>query len=205
MLLLWPGQSLKGSARDTCSLPWLCITRFNRSVMSKFLRSHGLQHDRRPCPSPTPKAYSNSCPSSWWCHPTISSSVGPFSSCLQSIPASGSFSVSQFCASGGQSIEVSASALVLPMNIQDWFPQDGLVGSPFSPRDSQESSPTPCLEVSILQHSAFFILQLSHPYMAIGKTIALTRQTFVGKVISLHYNMLSRLVIAWFFQGASIF
>ena len=83
---------------------------------------HGLQHDRFPCPSPTPGACSNSCPSSQWYYPTISSSVIPFSSCLQSFPASGSFPVSQFFISGGQSIGVSASASVLTMNIQDWFP-----------------------------------------------------------------------------------
>ena len=86
------------------------------------LRPQGLQHARLPCPSPTPGACSNSCPSSWWCHPPISSSVIPFSSCLQSFPASGSFSRSQFFASGGQSIGASASASVLPMNIQEWFP-----------------------------------------------------------------------------------
>ena len=82
----------------------------------------GLQHARLPCLPPTPRAYSNSCPSSWWCHPTISSSVIPFSSRLQSFPASGSFPVSLFFVSGGQSIGVSASASVLPMNIQGWFP-----------------------------------------------------------------------------------
>ena len=86
------------------------------------LRPHGLQHARLPCPSPIPRAYSNSCLSSQWCHPTTSSSVNPFSSCLQFFPASGSFSLSQFFAAGGQSIEVSASASVLPMNIQHWFP-----------------------------------------------------------------------------------
>ena len=83
---------------------------------------HGLQHARPPCPSPIPRAYWNSCPPSRWCHPAISSSVIPFSSCLQSFPASGSFPMSQFFASGGQSIGISASASVLPMNIQDWFP-----------------------------------------------------------------------------------
>ena len=88
---------------------------------------HGLQHARLPCPSPTPEACSNSCPSSWWFHPTISSSVVPFSSCFQSFPASGSFQMSHFFTSGGQSIGVSASASVLPMNIQDWFPL-GLTG-----------------------------------------------------------------------------
>ena len=82
----------------------------------------GLQHTRLPCPSPTSGAYSNSCPSSWWCHPTISSSGIPFSSCLQSCPSSGSFPMSHFFTSGGQSIGVSASASILPMNIQDWFP-----------------------------------------------------------------------------------
>ena len=86
------------------------------------LQPHGLQHARLPCPSPTPRACWNSCPSSWWCHPTISFSVVPFSFCLQSFPASGSFPVSQFFTSGGQSIRVSASASILPVNIPDWFP-----------------------------------------------------------------------------------
>ena len=95
---------------------------FSRSVMSNSFRPCGLQHTRLPCPSPIPRAYSNSCPLSRWCHPTISSSVLPFFSCLQSFPASGSFQMSQFFASGGQSTGVSASALVLPLNIQDWFP-----------------------------------------------------------------------------------
>ena len=94
---------------------------FSRSAVSNSLWPHGLQHDRLPCPSPTPGAYSNSCPSSQWCHPTISSSDGPFSSCLQSFPASGSFPMSQFFASGGQSTGVSASASVLPMSVQDWI------------------------------------------------------------------------------------
>ena len=93
---------------------------FSCSVVSDSLRLHGLQHTKLPCPSPTPGVYSNSCPLSWWCHPTISSSVIPFSSCPQSLPASEAFPMSQFFASGGQSIVVSASAL--PMNIQDWFP-----------------------------------------------------------------------------------
>ena len=94
----------------------------SRSVMSNSLKPHGLQHARLPCPSPTPGAYSNSCPPSQWCHRTISSSVIPFSSYLQSFPASGSFQMSQFFVSGGQSIGVSALASVLPMNVQDWFP-----------------------------------------------------------------------------------
>ena len=95
---------------------------FSRSVVSDSLQPHGLQHARPPCPSPTPRVYSNSCPLTQWCHPTISSSVVPFSSSLQSFPASGSFPMNQFITSGGQSIGFSASASVLPMNIQDWFP-----------------------------------------------------------------------------------
>ena len=95
---------------------------FSCSVVYDFLWHHGLQHARLPCPSPMPGAYSNSCPSSQWCHPTISSSVFPFSSHLQSFPASESFPMSHFFASGGQSIGVSASTSVLPVNIQDWFP-----------------------------------------------------------------------------------
>ena len=94
----------------------------SHSVMSNSMQPHGLQHARLPCPSPTPGACSNSCPSSRWCHPTISSSVVPFSSCLQSFPASGSFPMNQFFTSGGQCIGVSASTSVLPVNIQDWFP-----------------------------------------------------------------------------------
>ena len=100
---------------------------FSHLVMSNSLWPHGLQHARLPCPSLSLGACSNSCPLSWWCHPTISSSAIPFSSCLRSFPASGSFLVSQLFTSGGQSIRVSASASVLPMNIQDWFPF-GLVG-----------------------------------------------------------------------------
>ena len=96
---------------------------FNHSVVSDSLWPHGLQqYIRPPCPSPTPGVYSNSCPLSQWCHPTISSSVVSFFSCLQSFPTSGSFPISQLFASGGQSMRVSASASVLPMNIQDWFP-----------------------------------------------------------------------------------
>ena len=95
---------------------------FSRSVTSDSLRSHEPQHTRPPCPSPTPRVYSNSCPSSQWCHPTISSSVIPLSLCRQSFPASGSFPMSQLFASGGQSIGVSASTSFLPMNTQDWSP-----------------------------------------------------------------------------------
>ena len=111
--------------------------------MSYSLCPHNLQHARPPCPSPSPGVYSNSCPSSWWWHPAISSSAVPFSSCPQSLPASGSFPMSQLFAWAGQSIGVSASGSVLPMNTQDRFPLGWTVRSLCSPRDSQESSPTP--------------------------------------------------------------
>ena len=169
---------------------------FSRSVMSDSLWPHESQHAMPPCQSPTPGVYSNSCPSSWWCHPAISSSVVPLSSCLQSLPASGSFPMSQLFTSGGQSTGVSASASVLPMNTQDWSPV-GWTG--------WISLQSKGLSRSLLQHhsskasifwcSAFLTVQLSHPYMTNGKTIALTRWTFVGKVMSLLFNMLSRLVI----------
>ena len=116
---------------------------FSRSVVSDSLQPHVPQHTRPPCPSPTPRVYPNPCALSQWCHPTISSSVVPFSSCLQSFPASGSFPMSQFFTSSGQSIGVSASTSVLPMNTQDWFPLGWTGGYPCSPRDSQESSSTP--------------------------------------------------------------
>ena len=98
------------------------VSKFSCSVVSDSLQPHVLQHASPPCPSPTPGVYSNSCPLSQWCHPTISSSVVPVSLCLQSFPPSGSFQMSQFFTSSGQSIRVSASTSVLPMNIQDWFP-----------------------------------------------------------------------------------
>ena len=118
--------------KDACSLeekqPRQYIKRqrysvqFSRSVVSNSLRPHEPKHARPPCPSPTPGVHPNSCPSSQWCHPTISSSVIPFSSCPQSFPASGSFQMSQLFASGGKSIGASASTSVLPMNTQDWSP-----------------------------------------------------------------------------------
>ena len=120
----WPLQGRYSSQHPTWSpvIPTAPSVQFSRSVASDSLQPQGLQHGRPPCPSPTPRVYSNSCPSSRWCHPTISSSVVPFSSCSQSFPASGSFQMSQLFTSGSQSIGVSASAPVLPMNIQDWFP-----------------------------------------------------------------------------------
>ena len=130
--------------------------RFIFSVVSDSLQPYRLQHGRLPCPIPTPGACSNSCPSSWWCHTTISSSVIPFSSCFQSCPALRSFPMSQFFTSGGQSIEVSASASVLPMNIQNWFPLEwtGWI-SLQSKGNSQVFSST-----TVLKHQ-FFGAQLS--------------------------------------------
>ena len=138
----------------------------------------------------TVRVCSNSCSLSQWCHPTISSSVVPFSSCLQSFPASGSFLLSWLITSGGQSIGASVSASVLLMTIKDWFPL-GLTASILQTLKSllkHHSS-----KASILQCSAFFMVQLSHPHMTTGKIIALTIQTFVGKVMSQLYNKLSRL------------
>ena len=105
---------------EPCGLQSISSVQFSRSVVSNPLRPHESQHARPPCPSPTPRVYSNSCPSSWWCHSAISSSVVPFSSCPQSLPASGSFPISQLFVWSGQSIGVSGSASVLPMNTQDW-------------------------------------------------------------------------------------
>ena len=165
------------------------VSQFSCSVMSDSLRPHELQHAKLPCPSPTPGACSNSCPWSQWCHPTISSSVIPSSSHLQFFPASGSFPMSQFFASGDQSIGVSASASVLPTNIQDWSPWvQGALKSLLQHHSSK---------ASIFRCSTFFMVQLSHPYLTTGKTIALTIRIFVSKAMSLLFNLLSRLVIAF--------
>jgi len=121
-------------------LDHLQFVQFSRSVVSDSLQPHESQHARTPCASPTPGVYPNACPSSRWCHPAISSSVIPFSSCHQSLPASESFPMSQLFTWGGQSIGVSASASVIPMNTQNWSPLGWTVVSPYSPRNSQESS-----------------------------------------------------------------
>ena len=148
-----------------------------------------LQHASLSCPSPTPGACSSSCPSSWWCHSTISSSVVSFSSCFQSFPAWGSFPVSQFFTPGAQSIGVSASASVLPINIWDWFPLGLTVWISLQSKGLKSLLQHQSSKASILRRSAFFIVQLSHPHMTTGKTIALTRWTFVSKVMSLLFNV----------------
>ena len=143
---------------------------FSSSVVSDSLRPHELQHTRPPCPSPSLGVYPNSCPLSQWCHPTISSSVIPFSSCPQSFPASGSFQISQLFTSGGQSIGVSASTSILPVNTQDWSPLGWTrldllaVQGTLKTLLQHHSSKAP-----ILQRSAFFTVHLSHPYLTTGK------------------------------------
>ena len=181
------------------AVPWICppSVYFSHSVVSNSLQPNGLQHVRLPCPSSTTGACSNSCPLSWWYHPAISSSVVPFSSWLQSFLASGSSLVSQFLTSGGQIIGVSASASVLPMNVQDLFPLrlTGLMSW-------QTKGLSRVFPNTTVQKHQFFGTQLSsysnsHIDAWTGKTRALTRQTFVGKVMSLHFNMLSRFAIAF--------
>ena len=169
---------------------------FSRSVLPDSLQPNELQHARPPCPSPTPRVHPNPCPLSQWCHPAISSSVIPFSSCPQPLPASGYFQMSQLFAWGGQSIGVSASTSVLPnehpglisfrMDCLDLLAGQGTLKNLLQHHSSKPS---------ILRHSAFFTVQLSQPDMTTGKTIALTRRTIVDKVMSLLFNMLSRLVI----------
>ena len=163
--------------------------------MSNSLQLHESHHARPPCPSPTPGDYSNSCPLSPWSHPAISSSVIPFSSCLQSFPASGSFQMSQLFASGGQSISFSFNmspssehpGLIFRMDWLDLLVVQRTLKSLLQHHSSK---------ASILRCSAFLIVQLSHPYMTTGKIIPLTIWTFVIKVMSLLFNLLSRFVIA---------
>ena len=166
--------------------------------MSDSLQPHGQQHIRFPCPSTNPRACSNSCPLSQWCHPTISSPVVPFSSCPQSFPASGSFPMSQFISSGWPndwsfsfSISPSKAYSGLISARSDWFDLLAVQGTLKSFLQHHSS------KASILWRSAFFIVQLSHPYMTTRKTIALTRRTFVVRVMPLLFNMLSRLVITF--------
>ena len=166
---------------------------FSCSVMSDSLQPHGLQRVRLPCPPPTPGVYSDSCASSWWCHPTISSSVVPFSCRLQSFPASGSFPLSQFFSSGDQSMSFSFS-----ISLSNEY--SGLISFRLDLLDAVPGTLKSLLQhhsskASILRRWAFLVVQLSHPYLTTGKNIALTRCTFVGKVMSLLFNMLSRLVI----------
>ena len=165
---------------------------FSQSVISDSLQPHELQHARPLCPSPNARVYPNSCPLRQWCHPTISPSVVPFSSWSQSFPPSESFQISLLFASSGQSIGVSASTSVLPMNTQDWSPSGwtGLIS--LQSKGLKSLLQHHSSKASIFRCSAFFTAWLSHPYMTTGKTTALIRRTFVGKVMSLLYNMLYR-------------
>ena len=156
---------------------------FSCSVMSDSLRPHGLQHARLPCPSSSPRVFSNSCPLRQWWHSTISSSVIPFSSCLQSFPGSGSFLKSQLSFSISSSNEYSGlSSLRI-----DWFDLLAVQGTLKSLHQHNSKA-------SIFWRLVFYMVQLSHPYMTTGKSIAYTIQTFVGKLMSLLFNMLSRFV-----------
>ena len=164
---------------------------FSHSVVFDSLRPHGLQHARHPCPSPTPRVHPNSCPLSWRCHPTVPSSVVPFSPCLQSFPISGSSNESALCIRWPKywsfSFNISPSneysgLISFRMDYLDLLAVQGILKSLRQHYSSK---------ASILGHSAFFIVQLSHPYMTIGKTIALTRWTFVGKVTPPLFSMLS--------------
>ena len=189
-LSFWPLWSEKSSCSAVGIRPlldWkppdapLCLLLFSHSIVSNSLWPHGLPHIRLPSLPLFPGVFSNSCPLSQWCHPTMSSSVVPFSSCLQYFPASGSFAMSQLFASSGQSIGASAS--VFPMNSPGWCFRiawlDLAVQGTLKSLPQHHSSKT-----SIFQCSVFFMVQLSHPYMTIRKTIALTRWTFVSKVLS---------------------
>ena len=187
-------------------LSWVPMSRFtlryvhssvqlSHSVLSDSLQPCGLQHTRLPYPSPTPGACSNACPLSQWCHPSISSSAVPFSSCLQSFPASGSFLESVLHIRWPKywtfifSISPSNEYARLISFKTDWFDLLAVKGT-FKSLLQHHSS-----KASILQRSYFFMVQLSHPYLTTRKTIALTRWTFVSKVKSLIINILSRFVI----------
>ena len=162
---------------------------FSRSVVSDSLRSHESQQTRPPCPSPTPRVHSDSCPLSPWCHPAISSSVVPSSSCPQSLPASESFPMSQLFAWGGQSTGVSALLSFLPKKSQGWSPSEwtGSISLQSSSDSLKSLLQHHSSKASILQRSVFFTVQLSHPYMTTGKSIALTRRTLVGNVSAFEY------------------
>ena len=170
---------------------------FSGSVVSDFLQPHEMQHARPPCPSPTPRVYSNSCPSSGDAIQTSHPLSSPSPPTFNLSQPSGSFPMSQFFASGGQSIGVSASASVLPINIQDWFPLRLTGWISLQSKGLSRVFSNTTVQKHLLWHSAFFTVQLSHPYITTGKTIALTRRIFVGKVMSLLFSMLSRLVITF--------
>ena len=171
----------------SCTLVVISSVQFSRSVVSDSLRPHESQHARPPCPSPTPGVYSDSPLSSHWCHPAISASVVPFSSCPQSLPASKAFPMSQLFTWGGQSTGVSALASFLPKKSQGWSPSEwtGWISL-------QSKALSRVFSNTTLQKHQFFSAQPSsqsnsNPYMTTGKTIALTRRTFVDNVSAFEY------------------
>ena len=177
--------------------PYVLLLQFSSSVVSTSLWPHALQHVRPPCPSPTPGACSNSCPLSWWCHSTIPSSVIPFSSCLQSFPASVISSESVLCIRWPKYWSFSFS--ISPSNEYSGlisFRNDclDLLALPGTLKGILQHHSS---KASVLQCSVFFMSQLSHPYITAGKTIALTRCTFINKAISLLFNTMSSFVIAF--------
>ena len=182
------------------------LVQFSRSVVSDSLRPHESQHARPPCPSPTPRVHSDSRPSSQWCHPAISSSVVPFFSCPQSLPASQSFPMSQLFTCGGQSTGVSALVSFLPKKSQGWSPSEwtGWISL-------QSKGLLKVFSNTTVQNHQFFGAQLSsqsNSYIhtwPLEKTIDLTRWTFVGKVMSLLFNMLSRLVMVYLPRSKCLF
>ena len=179
---------------------------FSHSAVSNSLKPHWLQHARPPWPSPDLRIYSNSCPLCWWYHVAISSSTIPFSSCLQSFPASGSFPMNQFFPLGGQSIGVSASVSVLPMNIKDWFPlgwtslislqPKGLSRVFFNTTVQKHQFAGALLSSQCNSHIHIWLLE---------KSVALTKWIFVNKVKFLLFNILSILVIAFLPRSKGLF
>ena len=219
--VFWAEESIcvKSHVRETTQMGWKQQADIHRSCFSvtksclTFCKPMDwLQHTRLPCPSLSPRVCPNSCPLSQWCHPTISSSVTPFSSCLQSFPASGCFPVSWLLASGGQNIGASTSASVFPMNIQRWFPL-GLTGLTSFLSKGLSIAPQlrsiNSLALSLL-YGPWLLVTLwsthdSYPYMTIGKTITFTRRSFVGNVMSLLFNTLSRFFIAFLPRSKRVF
>ena len=160
---------------------------FSRSIVSDSLWPHESKHARPPCPSPTPRVHQDPHPSSQWCHPAISSSVVPFSSCPQSLPASESFPMSQLFAWGGPSTGVSASASFPPKKSQGWSLSEWTSWDLLAVQGTLKSLQHHSSKASIFRRSASFTVQLSHPYMTTGKTIALTRRTLLANVSAFEY------------------
>ena len=176
----------------TLVLRWEVFLLFSCTTVSDSLWPHGLQHTRPPRPSPSPEVYPSSCPLHWWCHPAISSSDALFSFCPQSFPASGTFPVSHLFISDNQNTGASASASILSMSTQGWFPLrlTGLISLQWTARSLLQHHSS---KASILWCSAFLMVQLSQPYLTTGKTI----QTFVARVTSLLFNTVSKSEIAF--------